>query len=251
MATFVPTQRDVERSWYVIDANSQVLGRVATVAAQLLQGKHKPRYTPFLDLGDHVVIINAERVRLTGRKEGQKLYRQHSGYQGWTSRGAGGGCSPTATDPLSWSERCEACCPRRNSATRCTENSKCMRGSTHPHAAQKPIDVRGELSVAVDYYGTGRRKTSTARVFLRPGTGAVTINRTSLEAHFPTDSLRTRITEPLVLCEVTQKFDIFATAAGGGILRTSGRASTRYREGAAQDRPRASPTAEEGRAAHA
>ena len=76
--------------------------------------------------------------------------------------------------------------------------------------------------MAVDYYGTGRRKTSTARVFLRPGTGAVTINRTSLEAHFSTDSLRTRISEPLVLCEATQKFDVFATAAGGGFSGQAG-----------------------------
>ena len=82
MATFVPSQADIDRSWHVIDADSQVLGRVATVAATLLQGKHKPRYTPFLDLGDHVIIVNAERVRLTGRKEEQKMYRRHSGYPG-------------------------------------------------------------------------------------------------------------------------------------------------------------------------
>ena len=66
----------------MIDADAQVLGRVATVAARLLQGKHKPRYTPFLDMGDHVIIVNAKQVRLTGRKEQQKLYRRHSGYQG-------------------------------------------------------------------------------------------------------------------------------------------------------------------------
>ena len=76
MATFVPTASEPEkRSWHVIDADSQVLGRVATVAARLLQGKHKPRYTPFLDLGDHVIIVNAKQVKLTGRKENQKLYR--------------------------------------------------------------------------------------------------------------------------------------------------------------------------------
>ena len=82
MATFVPSQADITRSWHLIDADSGVLGRIATEAAKLLQGKHKPRYTPFLDLGDHVIIVNAERIRLTGRKEEQKLYRHHSGYPG-------------------------------------------------------------------------------------------------------------------------------------------------------------------------
>ena len=70
------------RKWYLIDAENKVLGRVATKAARLLQGKHKATYTPFLDLGDHVVVVNAARVKLTGRKELQKVYRQHSGYEG-------------------------------------------------------------------------------------------------------------------------------------------------------------------------
>lgn len=72
----------VARQWHIIDADGQVLGRVATTAARLLQGKHKPTWTPFLDLGDHVVIVNAARVRLTGNKNEQKLYRAHSGYEG-------------------------------------------------------------------------------------------------------------------------------------------------------------------------
>jgi large subunit ribosomal protein L13 len=72
----------VQRRWHVIDAGEQVLGRVATVAAKLLQGKHKPQYAPFLDTGDFVIITNARRVRLSGAKEEQKLYRRHSGYEG-------------------------------------------------------------------------------------------------------------------------------------------------------------------------
>jgi large subunit ribosomal protein L13 len=82
MGSFVPTAGTVERLWHVIDAENQVLGRVATEAARLLQGKHKPVYTPHLDTGDHVVIVNAAKVRLTGRKEEQKIYRYHSGYEG-------------------------------------------------------------------------------------------------------------------------------------------------------------------------
>ena len=76
--------------------------------------------------------------------------------------------------------------------------------------------------MAVEFYGTGRRKLSIARVFLRPGTGAISINRASLETHFPTSSLRTRIAEPLVLCEAVEKFDVLATAKGGGFSGQAG-----------------------------
>ena len=82
MGSFVPTAGTIERQWHVIDAGGQVLGRVATEAARLLQGKHKPIYTPHIDTGDHVVIVNAATVVITGRKEEQKLYRYHSGYEG-------------------------------------------------------------------------------------------------------------------------------------------------------------------------
>ena len=82
MATFVPSPQDIDRRWHVIDAESQVLGRVATVAAKLLQGKHKPIYTPHLDMGDHVIVINAKRVRVTGKKAEQKVYYRHTGYPG-------------------------------------------------------------------------------------------------------------------------------------------------------------------------
>ncbi len=82
MGTYTPSASSITRQWHVIDANGRVLGRIATLAARLLQGKHKPTYAPFLDSGDHVVIVNAARVRLTGRKDEQKLYRTHSGYEG-------------------------------------------------------------------------------------------------------------------------------------------------------------------------
>src|SRR2546427_5057728 len=82
MGTYVATPKTIDSKWHVIDAKGQVLGRVATLAARLLQGKHKPIYTPFIDTGDHVVIVNAAAVKLTGRKEEQKIYRQHSGFEG-------------------------------------------------------------------------------------------------------------------------------------------------------------------------
>jgi len=87
MRTYVPKGREAEdltagKNWFVIDAQNQVLGRLATRVARLLIGKDKPSCTPFLDCGDHVIVINAERVRLTGNKLDQKVYRHHSGYPG-------------------------------------------------------------------------------------------------------------------------------------------------------------------------
>jgi large subunit ribosomal protein L13 len=82
MNSFVPTAGTVVRQWHVIDADGKVLGRIATEAARLLQGKHKALYTPHIDTGDHVVVVNAAKIKLTGRKAEQKLYRYHSGYEG-------------------------------------------------------------------------------------------------------------------------------------------------------------------------
>lgn len=82
MRSYVATPKTVTSHWHVIDAEGLVLGRIATQAARLLQGKHKATYTPFVDTGDHVVVVNAAKVKLTGRKEEQKMYRRHSGYLG-------------------------------------------------------------------------------------------------------------------------------------------------------------------------
>ncbi len=82
MSTKTSAAKESDRQWHIIDASGQVLGRVASRAAKILQGKHKPIWAPNIDHGDHVVVINAATVKLTGRKEEQKIYRQHSGYEG-------------------------------------------------------------------------------------------------------------------------------------------------------------------------
>jgi large subunit ribosomal protein L13 len=82
MKTFMPRGSTVERNWHVIDADDQVLGRLATQVATYLRGKHKPTFTPHADMGDHVVIVNAEKVRVTGQKLKQKVYFHHTGYPG-------------------------------------------------------------------------------------------------------------------------------------------------------------------------
>lgn len=82
MSTFMPTAKSIDRKWYVIDATDKPVGRVATVAATLLRGKHKPTFVTHLDCGDHVIILNAEKAVLTGNKLDQKFYRHHTGWVG-------------------------------------------------------------------------------------------------------------------------------------------------------------------------
>jgi len=82
MKTYTPKENEIERAWWIVDAEGQTLGRLATRLAHVLRGKHKPSFTPHLDVGDHIVVINAEKVVLTGRKADQKTYFRHSGYMG-------------------------------------------------------------------------------------------------------------------------------------------------------------------------
>ena len=85
MNTQFPTKNEIPRNWHVIDAEGVVLGRLASKAAMILMGKTKPIYTPFIDTGDHVIVINAEKIKLTGAKEELKIYRRHSGFPGGLS----------------------------------------------------------------------------------------------------------------------------------------------------------------------
>lgn len=82
MKTYTPKVDDIQRRWWVVDAEGQVLGRLASEVARILRGKHKPMYTPHLDTGDYVIVVNADKVRVTGKKEEQKTYFRHSGYMG-------------------------------------------------------------------------------------------------------------------------------------------------------------------------
>ena len=82
MKTFSATPKDIERRWFLIDANGMVLGRLASEVAKIIRGKHKPTFTPHMDTGDHVIVINASKVKVTGRKAEQKQYFRHTGYMG-------------------------------------------------------------------------------------------------------------------------------------------------------------------------
>ena len=137
MRSFVATPKTVTRRWHVIDAEGQVLGRVATRASRLLQGKHKATYTPFLDTGDHVVIVNAAKVKLTGRKEEQKMYRRHSGYLGGLREERAG--SVRQENPIRLVEQAvRGMLPKTKLADAMYRKLKVYAGKDHPHAAQQP-----------------------------------------------------------------------------------------------------------------
>jgi large subunit ribosomal protein L13 len=137
MGTFMPGAGSVERQWHVIDADGRVLGRVASAAARLLAGKHKRTYTPFLDLGDHVIVINAAKVRLTGRKETQKVYRYHSGYEGGLREERAK--VVREKDPVRLVEEAvRGMLPKTKLGEAMARKLKVYARADHPHAAQKP-----------------------------------------------------------------------------------------------------------------
>jgi len=140
MGSFVPTAGSVQRQWHVIDAEHVVLGRIATEAARLLQGKHKAIYTPHIDTGDHVVIINAGAVKLTGEKEQKKIYRRHSGYEG-------GLREERAVDvrkrkPVRLVEEAvRGMLPKTKMGDAMYRKLKVYAGPDHPHTAQQPKKI--------------------------------------------------------------------------------------------------------------
>jgi large subunit ribosomal protein L13 len=137
MRTVVQAITSADRRWHVIDADGRVLGRVATVAAKLLQGKHKAAYIPFLDTGDHVIIINAARVKLTGRKDEQKIYRQHSGYEGGLREQRAKDVRARHPHRLV-EEAVRGMLPKSKLGDAMYRKLKVYAGADHPHTAQKP-----------------------------------------------------------------------------------------------------------------
>src|SRR5215467_10405158 len=126
-----------EHRWHIIDAEGRVLGRIATMAARLLQGKHKVAYTPFLDFGDHVVIVNAAKVKLTGRKEDQKIYRQHSGYEGGLREERARIVRQRRPERLV-EEAVRGMLPKTKLGEAMYRKLKVYAGPEHPHAGQRP-----------------------------------------------------------------------------------------------------------------
>ncbi|HJO18582.1 MAG: 50S ribosomal protein L13 [Vicinamibacterales bacterium] len=137
MKTFVASSKNLERKWHLIDAEGQILGRIATVAARLLQGKHRPQYTTFIDTGDHVIVVNAAQVKLSGRKEDQKLYRRHSGYQGGLREESAR--LVRQRKPIRLVEQAvRGMLPKTKLGNTMYRKLNVYAGPDHPHSAQKP-----------------------------------------------------------------------------------------------------------------
>jgi large subunit ribosomal protein L13 len=137
MRTFVPSPDEIPRGWWVADAAGVPLGRLASLVAAHLRGKHKPQFTPFLDTGDHVIVINADKVVLTGRKLDQKMYRRHSGYPGGLKEVTARVMLDTRPE-RALELAIKGMLPKNRLGRKMYTKLKVYRGSEHPHQAQKP-----------------------------------------------------------------------------------------------------------------
>jgi len=137
MRVYIPLEKEIDRRWHVVDAEGQVLGRLASRVARLLTGKAKPIYTPFLDTGDHVIIINAEKVRLTGKKMTDKLYRRHTGYPGGLRETSAGDLLAKNPERL-LREAVSGMLPKSKLGRALRKKLRVYRGPQHPHQAQRP-----------------------------------------------------------------------------------------------------------------
>jgi large subunit ribosomal protein L13 len=143
MKTYVATPTDRERNWLLVDANGQNLGRLSTQLATLLRGKNKPEYTPHCDVGDFVVVINAEKISVTGKKREEKRYYRHSGYPGGIK-------SRTLNEMLDRRPEeviriaVKGMLPRNRLARKQINKLKVYAGAEHPHAAQQPTTIEIE-----------------------------------------------------------------------------------------------------------
>jgi large subunit ribosomal protein L13 len=137
MKTFSAKPAEVRRDWYVIDAEGQTLGRLATEIARRLRGKHKPEYTPHVDTGDYIIVINAEKIGVTGNKETDKIYYHHTGYIGNLKSISLGKLRKTFPDRII-TKAVEGMLPRNPLGRAMFKKLKVYAGSTHDHQAQQP-----------------------------------------------------------------------------------------------------------------
>jgi large subunit ribosomal protein L13 len=135
--TYLPSQDTLERNWYIVDAADQRLGRLATEIAMVLRGKRKPDFTPFMDVGDFVVVINAEKIAVTGKKRSQKLYRRHSGRPGGMKTETFEKLQARIPERII-EQAVKGMLPKNSLGRQLFTKLKVYAGADHPHASQKP-----------------------------------------------------------------------------------------------------------------
>ncbi|MCX7872319.1 MAG: 50S ribosomal protein L13 [Verrucomicrobiae bacterium] len=144
MKTYLPKVNVEEQRWHIIDASGMPLGRLAAKIADILRGKNKPIFTPHLDAGDFVVVINAEKVLLTGKKEENKLYMSYSGWKGGERYRSVSEIRAQKPEFLIW-HAVKGMLPKNRLGSRLINKLKIYKGSSHPHAAQKPEPLKLEI----------------------------------------------------------------------------------------------------------
>ncbi|MEM9924715.1 MAG: 50S ribosomal protein L13 [Cyanobacteria bacterium P01_D01_bin.50] len=139
--TYLPKQETVERDWYVVDAADQRLGRLATEIAMILRGKNKPQFTPYMDAGDFVIVVNAEKVVVTGKKSSQKLYRRHSGRPGGMKTETFEKLQARLPERI-LEKAVKGMLPKNNLGRQLFKKLKVYAGESHPHSAQQPKELK-------------------------------------------------------------------------------------------------------------
>ena len=144
MKTFSATPADIQKRWYIVDAEGKTLGRMASQIAYILRGKHKPSFTPHMDMGDYVIVVNAEKVKLTGNKELDKTYYRHTGFFGGIKEQSAQELrarKPTALVEIA----VKGMLTHSPLGEECFRNLKVYAGSEHPHTAQQPAPLPSRL----------------------------------------------------------------------------------------------------------
>ncbi len=141
MKTFVPSKKNLEKNWYIVDAEGMVLGRLATRVAHILAGKHKPTYVPFLDTGDFVIVINADKVEMTGRKLEQKYYYRHTGYLGHLKEVQAKKLMATRPERIVQAA-VRGMLPKTKLGRQMLKKLKVYAGPNHKHQAQQPVELK-------------------------------------------------------------------------------------------------------------
>lgn len=141
MGTYSAKKEEVKRSWHVVDANGKTLGRLATVVASVLKGKTKSIYTRHVDTGDFVVVVNAEKIHLTGKKLDQKVYYSHSGYPGGLKAITAGKLLKTKPEEV-FKKAVEGMLPKTQLGKQMLSKLKVYAGAQHPHSAQQPVEMK-------------------------------------------------------------------------------------------------------------
>ena len=261
MTTYSAKAADIEKKWLLIDASGLVVGRLATIVAMRLRGKHKATYTPHVDDGDNVIVVNAAKAVLTGRKREKKVYYYHTGFIGGikerhgqvdhgrpipgTHRRKGDRAHVAARTARPRAARKSARLSRARASARGAEAGKTRRrrhepqereecltvaetvqsleglASLKPAAPEAPKYVQ-KIDAQGRAYATGKRKNAVARVWIKPGSGKILVNTKTVEIFFARPVLRMMIQQPLVATNRAGQYDVTCTVSGGGLSGQAG-----------------------------